>query len=1044
MDSLQKFQELLKTIFQFDSSDLDFGIYRILNYKRREIEDFIQSKLPDIVEKAFEKHKSSILENINQEFENVKGEIIKNFGASAFDPVGELKEEFKNTPLGEKYLRVKSQKEEADKIDEIKIQVFNDLYNFFSRYYEEGDFVPQYRYSIKGHKYAIPYNGEEIKLYWANSEQYYIKTGLLFQDYTFKTKNYKVIFRTQTAEEELSTNKQKEKQRRFILSDKKLEIDEGKKEVVFYFNYKLLSEEEIKNLKVNLKDKSDSNDEDKKEQTPKQENINQVIFEEIKEILQNQKQLYLLKELIEETKNEKPVLLYHINRFTAKNTRDFFIHKNLKRFLEEQLDYFIKAEVLDIKTLEEEKYLDKHITRAKTVREIGEKIIDFLSQIEDFQKRLWEKKKFVIKTDYVITLDRIKEWTDEKFLNEVIKEVLKNEKQLKEWEELGFGKIEKKEDLLANNNLLEKEYKKLPIDTGYFGEEFKFKLLEKISERYDLDDVLDGVLIKSENYQALNLLLDKYKEKIQTIYIDPPFNKEQDADYLYNVKYKDATWISLLENRLRLARDFLKDTGSIFVRCDYNGNWLVRPLMNEIFGEENFRNEIILQRGMQTRKAEKRLLNKTDSLFFYFKNLEKGSLTILEREKEHVIHFTETLKVLKKLLSPEIFEQVRNKLNETLWMPFLSMPGEQKSETYREIFTVKLYPPKGRHWAFSQESLNLAVKNGIARLICKDCGNIITSETQIENGKCKNCKSTRLEGQIYSLYNQINDNWTDIPGYEQDPDFPTRNSEILLKRVIESTSNEGDLVMDFFLGSGTTTAVAHKLKRKWIGVEIGEHLYTVALPRMKKVLFYDKSGISKEKDVKEKYNEKTAGGFFKYQTLEQYEDALDNIELKENQKALELFKDEYLLKYFLDFETRDSEYLLNIEKLKNPFAYKLKINEGAEPKEVIVDIPETFNYLLGLKVKKIKVRDNKGKKYLFILGEKEARDYAIIWREYHDNWAEEDYKKDKEFIKQELKEWKPQIVYINGQSVLTPNFDNFQVEIKYIEPEFKKLIEVKL
>ncbi len=512
-----------------------------------------------------------------------------------------FKEEFKNTPLGKKYLEIKARKEEAEKIDEIKLQVFNDLYNFFSRYYEEGDFVPQCRYSIKGHKYAIPYNGEEVKLYWANSEQYYIKTGLLFQDYAFKVGDYRIVFRTETAEEELSTNKQREKQRRFVLSDRELEIDDNKKEVVIYFNYKLLSDEEIKNLKEKVKngngnDKNgeNGNEEGKKEQVIKQEKINEIIFEEVKGILRNQKQLYLLKELIEETKNEKPILLYHINRFTAKNTRDFFIHKNLKNFLEQQLEYFIKAEVLDITTLEEERFLDKHITRAKTVREIGEKIIDFLSQIEDFQKRLWEKKKFVIKTDYVITLDRIKEWTDDRFLDEVIEVVLRNEKQLKEWEELGFGKIEKKEDLLANSNLLVREYKKLPIDTRYFDEEFKLKLLEKISQKHDLDELLDGVLIKSENWQALNLLLNKYREKVQTIYIDPPFNKEQDADYLYNVKYKDSTWISLLENRLRLARDLLNDRGSIFLRCDYNGNMYVRLLMNEIFGEENFRNEIIV------------------------------------------------------------------------------------------------------------------------------------------------------------------------------------------------------------------------------------------------------------------------------------------------------------------------------------------------------------------------------------------------------------------------------------------------------------------
>ncbi|MEO0231561.1 MAG: site-specific DNA-methyltransferase, partial [candidate division WOR-3 bacterium] len=161
-------------------------------------------------------------------------------------------------------------------------------------------------------------------------------------------------------------------------------------------------------------------------------------------------------------------------------------------------------------------------------------------------------------------------------------------------------------------------------------------------------------------------------------------------------------------------------------------------------------------------------------------------------------------------------------------------------------------------------------------------------------------------------------------------------------------------------------------------------------------------------------------------------------ELKENKQAEELFKDEYLIKYFLDFETKESPYLLNIEHLKNPFAYKLKVNlqEVGEPQEMVVDIPETFNYLLGIKVKKIKVRKNE-KKYLFILGEKEYKDIAIVWREYSDDWEEEDFKKDKEFIIKELETWKPHIVYINGQSVLT--LKNW--EVRYIEPEFKRLME---
>jgi adenine-specific DNA-methyltransferase len=1019
----ERFQSLLKELFQFEASDLDFGIYRILNYKREQIKDFIENRLPEIVESAFEKHKQALSKNIEEEFNKVKEDVKKILGDEAISPTGELNEIFKNTPLGKKYLEIKEQKELLEKIEEIKGQVYNDLYNFFSRFYEDGDFIPQYRYSIKGYKYAIPYNGEEVKLYWATADQYYIKTGLLFRDYTFKIEGIKVVFRVVEAKEELGSNKAT-KERFFVLDDENpIEINEN--ELVIRFQYRELIDDEVRKYEFGERESSSS----------KQEKINSKIFATIEKFLKNNKQLEFIKYLIDERKNEKSVLLYHINRFTAKNTRDYFIHKNLKKFLSEQLDYFIKSEVLNYETLSEEKYLDKHITRAKTVKEIGEKIIDFVAQIEDFQKRLWEKKKFVIKTEYVIMLDRIKSWTNEEFYKKVIKKVLNNPHQLKEWEALGLGKIETEEDL---------EDKKLPIDTRYFDEDFKYELLEKISENVDIDDALDGLLIKSENWQALNTILNKYREKVQTIYIDPPFNKEQDADYLYRVKYKDATWITMLENRLSLAKEILNEKGSIFVRCDYNGNMYVRLLMNEVFGEENFRNEIIVQRGLQTRRAEKRFLNKTDSLFFYLKNSEKGLLSILEVEKEHVKAYRETLNTLKKLLSQEEYQKIEKILNESLWMPFLSMPGEQRRTQYREIFGIKLFPPKGRHWAFSQENLDVAVREGKARLKCANCGFIITNNNKSNfNGKCPQCGREEFIGEILSLYNQINNNWTDLPGYEQDPDFPTKNSEILLKRVIESTSDEGDLVMDFFLGSGTTTAVAHKLKRKWIGIEMGEHFWTVVLPRMKKVLAYDRSGISKEKDVRQKYNENTTGGFFKYQILEQYEDALDNIELKENKLAQNLFKDEYLIKYFLEFETRDSPYLLNIEKLKNPFAYKLKVNlsEVGEPKEMIVDIPETFNYLLGLKIKKIKRRRDNGKTYLFVLGEKEGRDYAIVWREYSDQWKEEDFKKDKEFIKQELKEWKPQVVYVNGQSILTPNFGDFQVELNYIEPKFKRLME---
>lgn len=170
MNALGKFQNLIKGLFQFDASDLDFGIYRILNYKREQIRNFIEKDFVDKVESAFAKHKDERLINISQKFGEIKQKVIQTLNLDVFTPTGDLKDEFKNTQLGREYLSIKAQKNEAETIDEIKLQVFNDLYSFFSRFYEEGDFISQYRYSIKGHKYAIPYNGEEVKLYWANNE----------------------------------------------------------------------------------------------------------------------------------------------------------------------------------------------------------------------------------------------------------------------------------------------------------------------------------------------------------------------------------------------------------------------------------------------------------------------------------------------------------------------------------------------------------------------------------------------------------------------------------------------------------------------------------------------------------------------------------------------------------------------------------------------------------------------------------------------------------------------------------------------------------
>jgi adenine specific DNA methylase Mod len=182
-------------------------------------------------------------------------------------------------------------------------------------------------------------------------------------------------------------------------------------------------------------------------------------------------------------------------------------------------------------------------------------------------------------------------------------------------------------------------------------------------------------------------------------------------------------------------------------------------------------------------------------------------------ETESLFFFSKTNNLVFNLI-------YKSKEEPSKYEPFL--PVDDKNYQDFRIINGEEYPsPKGRKWGVKQEDIERLIKE--RRLV-------------YEKGKW----------YLITYMEPLKDAWIDYQGYSRTWNFPTENSEILLKRVIESTSNKGDSIMDFFLGSGTTISVAHKLRRKWIGIEMGEHFYTVILPRMKKVLAYDKSGVSRD------------------------------------------------------------------------------------------------------------------------------------------------------------------------------------------------------
>ena len=255
------------------------------------------------------------------------------------------------------------------------------------------------------------------------------------------------------------------------------------------------------------------------------------------------------------------LLEHHLNRYARRNTSDFFVHKDLKGFLEGELDFYLKNEVLDVDDLEawgpdrSESWFE--VMRA--IKRVGRGIIAFLAQIENFQKKLFEKKKLVVSVDYCLTLDRVPE--------ELYSRILDNEAQFTEWERL-FAISEIPGTVLNGGGGHNEQWLRdnccLVLDTTFFDEVFKDKLLASIK---DLDEQTDGLLVESENFQVLNLLQERYREQVKCIYIDPPYNTGDDG-FIYKDSYQHSSWLSMVHDRLLKARSFNDADGAIVVSID--------------------------------------------------------------------------------------------------------------------------------------------------------------------------------------------------------------------------------------------------------------------------------------------------------------------------------------------------------------------------------------------------------------------------------------------------------------------------------------------
>lgn len=395
-ERLNRFISLLKQIFELDKSDLDFGIYRVMNLRKTQIEEFLTDRLPQMVRKTLEPFARGSEEKIRAQMAQIE-ENAAGMGMTV-DALPET------APIKQKYLRLQKQLAEGADLAALETDVYSALYSFFSRYYEEGDFVSKRRY--KEGVYAIPYEGEEVKLYWANQDQYYIKTSENFKDYTFVVDGYTVHFRLVDATTEQNNNKEgKDSKRTFMLFTEDEENHPGIKTFEFDSERRELIIRFVFDIQTKYTGKGDTID--KKWQEDNYSAISEYVFGARLPMWQE-----LLKDIPSANGKETTTLLRkHLKGYVAKNTFDYFIHKDLRGFLTRELDFFIKSEVMHLEDLDtdSETQVEPYLAKVKAIKRVGKVVIDFLAQIEDFQKKLWLKKKFVVETNWCVTLDKIGE-----------------------------------------------------------------------------------------------------------------------------------------------------------------------------------------------------------------------------------------------------------------------------------------------------------------------------------------------------------------------------------------------------------------------------------------------------------------------------------------------------------------------------------------------------------------------------------------------------------------------------------------------------------
>ena len=1039
---IELLQKTFHDIFQTDQAELDFGIYRIMREKRAEFDAYLETQLLTDLRQSFRKWSEKTSEDLQRQLNEARNAALQlGFNPDDAPKVRELQETI----------------EAVKHRESLEASVLSDLVEFLRRYYKEGDFLSLPRY--RRNSYAIEYNGEEVKLHWANADQYYVKTAERFRDYRFRLADGSAVhFKIKAANTEAGNNKSESgKERRFLLVDGEFMTEETG-ELLIFFRYE--------------------QDEQKRKQTDVNKENAARILSEPPAVAGGLSFLEWRNELSKFAPTEanpgRTLLDKHLAEYTARNTFDYFIHKDLDGFLRRELDFYIKNEIVRLDDIENEDAprVELYLAKVKALRRVGHKLIAFLAQVENFQKKLFLKKKFVIRADYCVTLDRVppEMWAD----------VLQNNRQIDEWRRLyAIDEIEadlfngvqslksnaQSQDadaalskppavagglsvdfLEANQNLI--------VDTKHFSDEFKIKLLASFA---DLDAATDGVLIKSDNFHALNLLQEKYKEAVKCIYIDPPYNTDA-SPINYKNGYKNSSWISLLDGRLALSRDYLPQDGVIAVAIDDAQQRELNFILSSNFQDEllgtvalranpsgrptqsgfSVSHEFVLFAGKSNAvigrmpPTEKQLSRFSENDYlgkFEWRNLRReGSNS--DREARKFLYYP----IFASEIGFRVPQITWNEANQE-WIT------KEKPQDDEEI----IYPN-------NDDGIEKTWRWGHEKVIKSDQ---ITVKTNKSGRKQVYYKRRPHEEGVVSVTTWFDAKYSATEhGTSLLKDLFGKSPFAYPKSIyavqdciyVSGASSPDAIILDFFAGSGTTAHAVINLNRedggtrKYILVETNEYFDTVTLPRIKKVVY--------AKEWKDGKPTKRSGSshVLKYFALESYEDAMNNLELRRTKDVEQgllsftnEFREDYLLNYMLEFEAAGSQSLLNLDNFAAPFDYRMKIavNGVGETSDAAIDLVETFNYLIGLHVKKTQQIDG----FRIVRGvTRKGERCLILWRTTKDLNQELADLRLNDFLEKASFDFSEiDTLYINGDAAIP--IGNVRKEtdawqIKMIEAEF--------